>query len=170
MKIEPLNLTGPDPVQVEWTDALGGFFRNCGIIEFIAMEFIGKMATGFKYKSIKKKYLSQKITFIIEHLGEQTEAPQDQIEAVMETLEEIRQLSFFRNVLSHGAIGLANSGNEEGKSNSIIGILNYRPDDPDQDAEIISLAEIISRKQESADLAEKLLSHLQGLSFTGKQV
>jgi hypothetical protein len=166
METKMLRMPENDALTLEWANTVGRFFQAFGMIETIAMEFIVKMADGYKYKSIKKKFLSQKITWIIENLGEHTDSPQEKIEAIHETLEEIRQLSFFRNVLAHGAVGLAKAGGTEKEAPGIAGILNYRPEDTDQDAEIISLDEVKGRVQESEELARKLLDQLQGITFT----
>ena len=166
MDTKTIRIAADNPLNVEWANALGSFFRNFGMIEFLAMEFIVKMADGYKYKSIKKKYLSQKITWIIENLGEHTDSPKEQVDAIIETLEEIRQLSFFRNILSHGALGLSKPGENGKAAPEVVGILNYRPEDSDQEAEIISLEELSGRVAESEELVRKILDQLNGIGFT----
>lgn len=166
MNTKPIQIPGNDPQALEWANVTGRFFQTFGTLEFIVMEFIVKMASGFKFKSIKKKYLSQKLTWIIESLGEHTDAPQEKIEEINDTLEEIRKLSFFRNVLAHGAIGYSEPGKDGREEPSILGLLNYRPDDTDQDAEIISLDELKGRLGETEDLARKLLDLLNEIRFS----
>ncbi|MDQ3003317.1 MAG: hypothetical protein M3Y08_18915 [Fibrobacterota bacterium] len=166
MNTKPIQIPGNDTQATEWANVTGRFFQAFGTIEFIVMEFIVKMASGFKFKSIKKKYLSQKLTWIIDSLGEHTDAPQEKIEEINDTLEEIRKLSFFRNVLAHGAIGYSEPGKDGREEPSILGLLNYRPDDTDQDAEIISLDELKCRLGETEDLARKLLDLLNGIRFS----
>ncbi|MDB5103057.1 MAG: hypothetical protein JWP91_746 [Fibrobacteres bacterium] len=163
MDTKTIKIAADDPLTREWAEVTGRFFLNLGMIEFLAMEFIVKMADGYKYKSIKKKFLSQKLTWIIENLAECSDAPPETVEAIHETLEEIRQLSFFRNVVANGAIGLAMADGNGKDAPAISGILNYRPEDTDQDAEIVSLEEVKGRVAESEDLARKLLDHLNGI-------
>jgi hypothetical protein len=166
MNTKPIQIPGKDPLALEWATVTGRFFQAFGTIEFIAMEFIVKMANGFKYKSIKKKYLSQKLTWIIESLGDHTDSPQGKIDEIIDTLEEIRKLSFFRNALSHGAVGYSEPGTGDQEERTILGVLNYRPDDSDQDAEIISLDELKGRLEETEELARKLLDLLNEVRFT----
>jgi hypothetical protein len=167
----PIRLPDNDALTLEWSETLGRFYQGMGWVETITMEFIARMAEGFKYKSMKKKFLSQKLTYIIDNLGEHVEAPDGTIEAVHEALEEARQLSFFRNMLSNSAMGL--SGANEGKADaggdkapSVIGMLNYRPDDGDQEAEIVSLEEVKGRMDEAVQLAGKLAGLFNSLKFT----
>ena len=167
----PIRLPENDPLTLEWAEALGRFYQGMGWVESITMEFIAKMAEGFKYKSMKKKFLSQKLTYIIDNLGDHVEAPDGSVESVHEALEEARQLSFFRNMLSNASMGLpgANEGKADAggdKALSVIGMLNYRPDDGDQEAEIVSLEEVKSRAEEAAALAAKLAELFNGLMFT----
>jgi hypothetical protein len=159
-----IRLPENDTTAQEWAMAVGGFFLAMGLLESITMEFVARMAAGFKFKSIKKKYLSQKLTFVIEGLAEHSDADASMISEIQDALEEVRQLSFFRNVLAHGAMGL--SGQEAGgTAPRITGLLNYRPDDTDQDAEIVSLDEIKGRLGEAEALAAKLAGMFNGLKF-----
>lgn len=161
----PIRLPENEPLTREWAETLGRFYQGMGWVETIAMEFIARMAEGFKFKSMKKKFLSQKLTYIIDNLGEYAEAPEGSIEAIHEALEEARQLSFFRNMLSNAAMGLDTApALQDGKA-VVIGMLNYRPDDGDQEAEIVSLEEVKGRGEEAAALAERLAGLFNGLKF-----
>ena len=160
-----LRLPENDAAAQEWANTVGRFFQASAVLETIAMEFISTMANGFKYKSIKKKYLSQKLTWIIDNIGEHADADGETLGAINEALEGVRQLSFFRNDLCHGALGLAKPAADAGAAPTISGILNYRPDDADEEAEIISLDEIQGRLQEAETLAAKLAGLFNGLKF-----
>jgi hypothetical protein len=175
-----IRLPENDATAQEWAVAVGRFFQAMGLLETVTMEFVAQMAAGFKFKSIKKKYLSQKLTFIIEGLAEHSDADAPTVAEIQDALEEVRQLSFFRNVLAHGAMGLSGQqadgkaeGGTEGKAEAeaeskaprITGLLNYRPDDTDQDAEIVSLDEIKGRLAEAEALAVKLADLFNGLKF-----
>jgi hypothetical protein len=102
-----IRLPENDATAQEWAVAVGRFFQAMGLLETVTMEFVAQMAAGFKFKSIKKKYLSQKLTFIIEGLAEHSDADAPTVSEIQDALEEVRQLSFFRNVLAHGAMGLS---------------------------------------------------------------
>ena len=72
--------------------------------------------------------------------------------------------------------GSSPSGANEGKADaggdkalSVIGMLNYRPDDGDQEAEIVSLEEVKGRMEEAVALAGKLAGYFNGLKFTARQ-
>lgn len=158
METKTIRLPENDALTREWAEALGRFYQGMGWVETITMEFIAKMAEGFKYKSMKKKFLSQKLTYIIDNLGDHTQAPEGTIESIHEALEEARQLSFFRNMLSNAALGLDTSS-------TVIGMLNYRPDDGDQEAEIVSLEEVKGRMEEAGALAVKLAGLFNSLKF-----
>lgn len=158
-----IRLPENDATAQEWAAAVGRFFQALGLLETVTMEFVAQMAAGFKFKSIKKKYLSQKLTFVIEGLAEHSDADAGAVSEIQDALEEVRQLSFFRNVLAHGATGLSREdGNGAPK---ITGLLNYRPDDTDQEAEIVSLEEIKGRLEEAEALAVKLAGLFNGLKF-----
>lgn len=146
----------------EWTLAVGAFFRNFALIELLSVEFVARMADPFKYKSMKKKFLAQRLAWIAETLHERT-SDADKAAEVIEVLESIREESYFRNILAHGAAGFSKP--EGDASPSLIGILNFKPEDDSQDAEMISLEEIQGRRDESAALAAKLLACLNGLEF-----
>lgn len=161
----PIRLPENDVLTREWAETLGRFHQGMGWIETITMEFIAKMAEGFKYKSMKKKFLGQKLTYIIDNLGDYAEGPEGAVESVHEALEEARQLSFFRNMLSNAAMGLEKAPTAPDGTASVIGMLNYRPDDGDQEAEIISLEEVKGRADEAAALAAKLAELYNGLKF-----
>jgi hypothetical protein len=174
METKTIRLPENDALTREWAEALGRFYQGMGWVETIAMEFIAKMAVGFKYKSMKKKFLGQKLTYIIDNLGDHAEAPDGAIESIHEALEEARQLSFFRNMLSNASMGLpgANEGKADAggdKALSVTGMLNYRPDDGDQEAEIVSLEEVKGRVEEAVALAGKLAGLFNGLKFTGTE-
>ena len=162
----PIRLPENDALTREWAETLGRFYQGMGWVETIAMEFIARMAEGFKYKSMKKKFLGQKLTYIIDNLGEHVEAPDGSVESVHEALEEARQLSFFRNMLANAAMGLAVAPAVPDGQAAVIGMLNYRPDDGDQEAEIVSLEEVKGRAEEAAALAAKLAELFNGLKFT----
>lgn len=157
-----IRLPEKDAAAQEWAEAIGRFFQAMGLLETVTMEFVAQMAAGFKFKSIKKKYLSQKITFVIEGLAEHSDADAPTVSEIQDALEEVRQLSFFRNVLAHGAMGL--SGQDAAPR--ITGLLNYRPDDTDQEAEIVSLDEIKGKLEEAEALAVKLAGLYNGLTFS----
>ena len=159
-----IRLPENDATAQEWAGAVGRFFQAMGLLETITMEFVARMAEGFKFKSIKKKYLSQKITFVIEGLAEHSDADAPAVSEIQDALEEVRQLSFFRNVLAHGATGLSGP-DADGAPPRITGLLNYRPDDADQEAEIVSLDEIKGRLAEAEALAAKLAGLFNGLKF-----
>ena len=161
----PIRLPENDALTREWAESLGRFYQGMGWVETITMEFIAKLAEGFKYKSMKKKFLSQKLTYIIDNLGERAEAPDGAMESVHEALEEARQLSFFRNMLSNAAMGLDEARTAADGTAAVIGMLNYRPDDGDQEAEIVSLEEVKGRADEAAALAAKLVELYNGLKF-----
>ena len=162
----PIRLPENDALTREWAETLGRFYQGMGWVEAITMEFVAKMTEGFKYKSMKKKFLSQKLTYIIDNLGEHAEAPDGSVESVHEALEEARQLSFFRNMLSNAAMGLDKAQAVPGAATAIMGMLNYRPDDGDQEAEIVSLEEVKGRADEAAALAAKLAELFNGIKFT----
>lgn len=159
METKTIHLPENDVLTREWAEALGRFYQGMGWVETITMEFISKMAVGFKYKSMKKKFLSQKLTYIIDNLSDHVEAPDGAIESIHEALEEARQLSFFRNMLANAAMGVD-------EAPAVIGMLNYRPDDGDQEAEIVSLEEVKGRMEEAVALAGKLAGLFNGLKFT----
>ena len=50
-------------------------------------------------------------------------------------------------------------------SAAVIGMLNYRPDDGDQEAEIVSLEEVKGRMEDAVALAGKLAGLFNGLKF-----
>lgn len=159
-----IRLPENDEIAQAWAISVGRFFQAMGLLETVTMEFVSQMAAGFKFKSIKKKYLSQKITFVIEGLAEQSDADAPTVSEIQDALEEVRQLSFFRNVLAHGATGLS-AQEADGPTPKITGLLNYRPDDTEQEAEIISLDEIKGRYEEAEALAVKLAAQFNGLKF-----
>ena len=66
-------------------------------------------------------------------------------------------------MLAHGAAAFSDP--EGDASPSLIGVLNFKPDDDAQDAERISLEEIKGRGEEAAALAAKLLACLNGMEF-----
>ncbi|MEO6096962.1 MAG: hypothetical protein ABIW76_15300 [Fibrobacteria bacterium] len=149
---------------MEWAASVGRFFQAMGLLETITMEFVAQMAAGFKFKSLKKKYLSQKLTFVIEGLAEHSDADAPTVAGIQDALEALRQLSFFRNVLAHGAMGLS-GWDAEGPVPRFTGLLNYRPDETDQEAEIVSLDEVKGRLGEAEALAVKLAGQFNGLTF-----
>jgi hypothetical protein len=87
----------------------------------------------------------------------------EKAEELVALLDEIREESYFRNILAHGAAGLAFP--EGAGSPALVGVLNFKPDDDSQDAEMISLEEIEGRRDESGRLAGKLLGCLNQLEF-----
>jgi hypothetical protein len=165
MNTQALNTADTGAQTSEWIQAVGGFFRNFALIELLTVEFVARMADPFKYKSMKKKFLAQRLTWIAESIHEHSPSDPDKIEALIGILDAIREESYFRNVLAHGAAGFAFAGGAEAEP-SLTGILNFKPDDETQDAEMISLEEIQGRRDESASLAKQLLESLNGLELT----
>lgn len=163
MNTQALKLDGIASQSAEWTLAVGEYFRNFALIELLSIEFVARMADPFKYKSMKKKFLPQRLTWICENIHERTSSDAEKAEAIIEILEGIREESYFRNVLAHGAAGF--SAPEGDGTPSLIGVLNFKPEDDAQDAEMISLEEIQGRARESASLAGRLLEGLNGLEF-----
>jgi hypothetical protein len=149
----------------EWIQAVGGFFRNFALIELLTVEFVVRMADSFKYKSMKKKFLPQRLTWIADSIHEHCQSDPDKIASLIEILDAIREASYFRNVLAHGAAGFAFPGGADAEP-SLTGVLNFKPDDETQDAEMVSLEEIQGRRDESASLARQLLESLNGLELT----
>ncbi|MDB5047388.1 MAG: hypothetical protein JWO30_459 [Fibrobacteres bacterium] len=166
MDTQALKIPGNEPDAAEWADAVGGFFRNFAVIELLTIEFVTRMADPFKYKSMKKKFLAQRLTWIIDNIHEHTVSDPEKIQELIGILESIREESYFRNVLAHGAAGFAFPAEGAGGSQTLKGVMNFKPEDDTQDAELISMEEIKGRRDEAAALAGKLLASLNGLELT----
>jgi hypothetical protein len=164
MNTKALDLSALNAQSQAWTTAVGEYFRNFALIEWLTVELLHRMADPFKYKSTKKKFLPQKLTWIIDNLHERADGDEEKAEALIELLESIREETYFRNVAAHGALGLVFP--PEGGNPSLSGILNFKPDDESQDAEMISLEEIQGRRDEAAALAAKLLDAMNSMEFT----
>jgi len=152
-----------DPHTLEWTQALGGFFRNFGMLELLTIEFTARMADPHKARSLKKKFLNQRLNWIVDNLHELASAETEEVEALIAALEEVRELAPFRNVLAHGALGL--SLPEKGGPAAIAGILNFKPEDGDKEEESIPLEAVREKAAECAALAKILDASLNSMSF-----
>ncbi len=169
MNTQAINPAETGSQTTEWIQAVGGFFRNFALIELLTIQFAARMADPFKYKSMKKKFLPQRLTWISDNIHEHCAAGADKIDSLIEILDAIREQSYFRNVLAHGAAGFSFPGTEEGAvaaQAALVGVLNFKPDDDTQDAEMISLEEIRGRCEESSSLAKRLLDALNGLELS----
>lgn len=166
MDMQKIRISETTPNAPEWADAVGRFFLNFALIELVTTEFIKRMAAEFKYKSMKKKFLSQKLTWIIDNLSDSTDADKATIRETIAVLEEIRELSFFRNVLAHAALGFEFPGQGGDGKPALAGVLNFKPDDEDEESELIPLEEIRERSAESAALAGKILDLLNGMELS----
>lgn len=167
MKQLQLQIGDTSPESQNWSLTIGRFFQAFAIIELITTEFINRMAGPFKYKSMKKKFLSQKLTWIIENLSDHTKANREARLAIIDALEEIRDLSHFRNILAHASVGLKPYPNSnETEMPTLAGILNFKPDEDEQDFEFISLEDIKEKSEESETLAKKFLDCLNEMVLT----
>ncbi len=165
MDMQKIRISETAPNAREWADAVGRFFLNFGLIELVTTEFIKRMASEFKYKSMKKKFLSQKLTWIIDGLSDSSNADRQTRLDTVEALEAIRELSIFRNVLAHAALGVDVSDQAGGADCKLTGALNFKPDDEDEESELISLEEIRERMIETESLAKRLLDLLNGMEL-----
>jgi hypothetical protein len=166
MDTQALKIPGNEPDAAEWAEVVGGFFRNFALIELLTIEFVTRMADPFKYKSMKKKFLAQRLTWIVDNIHEHTSSDPEKVEELIAILESIREESYFRNVLAHGAAGFSFPKQGEIGNPALAGVLNFKPEDDAQDAELISMEEIKGRRDEAAALAGKLLASLNGLELT----
>ncbi|GEM_PF-3174692 len=166
MNMQKLQIDANTPDAVAWANTVGGFFRNFGVIELIITEFLKRMAVEYKYKSMKKKFLSQKLSWIIDGLSDRTNADKGTIRETIEVLEEIRGLSIFRNVLAHAAAGFDVSEPSGEQAPALVGALNFKPEDEDEESELIPLEEIKEKAAESEALAKRLLGLLNGMELT----
>lgn len=165
MKTQTLDLETLNAGSAEWIAAVGGYFRNFAVIELLSVEFVLRMADPFKYKSMKKKFLAQRLTWIMENIHERCASGEEQAQELIEVLESIREESYFRNVLAHGSAGLAFPEGEGTGAPALTGVLNFKPDDDSRDAEVISQEEILGRRDEAGALAGKLLACLNRMEF-----
>jgi hypothetical protein len=163
MNAKTLLFSDSDPVSLEWAQALGGFFRNFGMIELLTIELTARMADAHKAKSLRKKFLNQRLNWIVDNVHERTSSGAEKVEALIEALEGIRELAPFRNVLAHGALGL--SLPEDGEAAAIAGILNFKPEDGDKEEELIPLEAVREKAAESAALARILADSLNAMAF-----
>lgn len=160
IQIDPNN-----PQAMEWADTVGRFFRSFAMIELLTVEFARRMADPFKFKSMKKKFLAQRLTWISDTIHEKAGANRDKAEELIGILDDIRELSYFRNILAHGALAFSFPEGEGKESPAIAGILNFKPDDEDEESELIATGEIKERLEESDALARKLLALLNQFEF-----
>jgi hypothetical protein len=169
MNTQNLPIAENTPQSQKWSNTVGGFFQGFGTIELITTEFIKRMAAPFKYKSMKKKFLSQKLSWIIDNLSDRSNAGRETRLETIGILEEIRELSYFRNILAHAAMGFSpneDSGNDESGKPTPAGILNFKPDDDEEDSEFTSLEDIQEKSDDLAVLAKRLLDLLNGMELT----
>lgn len=167
LNTKAIRIAETDPITVEWAQSVGRFFQNFGMIELLTIEFTARMADPNKAKSLRKKFLSQRLNWIIDNLGERVTEGAEGTDALIETLESIREMAPFRNVLAHGALGLSFPG--DGAAASIAGVLNFKPDDDDKETELIGLEEVKEKAAETAVLAGSLLSSLNSMTFEKSQ-
>lgn len=161
MNINSIQIDETSPQAALWVETVGGFFRNFALIEWVTVEFARRMADPFKFKSMKKKFLAQRLTWISDNIHEQPAPNPEKAAALIELLDQVRELSYFRNILAHAALGFSVPGADKAGTPSLAGVLNYKPDDEDEESELISIADIKERLEESAALAKGLLESLK---------
>lgn len=164
IQIDPNN-----PQAMEWADTVGRFFRSFALIELLTVEFARRMADPFKFKSMKKKFLAQRLTWISDTIHEKAGGNPEKADELIEALDDIREISYFRNILAHGALAFSFPEGESKDSPAIAGILNFKPDDEDVESELIPIGNIKEKLEESEALARKLLDLLNQLEFTATE-
>jgi len=143
--IKPLFNPGDD----EWVSMVGRYVLNMGAVEFATRSLVERI-DGIGSPVVSAD-LAVRIAFIRKWYPRANRAHH---ERAMRTLETAHRHSGFRNIVAHSP--LAMSAQSDGTL-LIHGIFNLSPQLDSADAELVSLAELRARVDESAVIARDLL-------------
>ncbi len=138
-----------NPEDEEWVHLVGRYILNMGAVEATTRILIAVCERSDRAAAMTAD-LPSRLGYLRKRFPRQ---PQERHSWAMSALAVASKHVAFRNVVAHSPLVI--SGNADGKH--IEGILNLTPTDGKQAGELVSLAELRGRVDESAKLGELLL-------------